>query len=163
MFWYDIFIIAIIGAAFLYGFLKGILSEIFALVGLVLGFVVGLKCSFLIKPYLLPVFKNETTALIVSFIVLFLATAAVIILIGILFKKAIRFIKLSWLDRLAGGVFGIIKGIIISGLISLLIFAFLPGGKSFINKSKLGRHVVSIVNIAVYLLPEKVQEKIHSK
>jgi membrane protein required for colicin V production len=163
MFWYDIFIIAVVGAGFLYGFLKGILSEVFALTGLVIGFIVGLKFSFLIKPYLLPVVKNETISVIVGFIILFLCTAAIIILIGILFKKAIRFVRLSWLDRLVGGLFGIIKGIIISGLISLLIFAFLPGGKTLIDKSTLGKRAVSIVNIAVYLLPEKIQEKLHSK
>ncbi|TET78821.1 MAG: CvpA family protein [Candidatus Cloacimonadota bacterium] len=161
MFWYDIFTIAIIAAGFLYGFLKGIISEIFALAGLVIGFIIAMKFSFIIQPYILPLVKKETLALILSFILLFLVSAASIIVLGIFFKKTIKFIRLSWLDRVIGGIFGFVKGVIIAGLISLLIFTFFPGGKAFIKKSTLGRHTITIVRIAVYLLPQKVQKKLH--
>lgn len=161
MFWYDIFTIAIIAAGFLYGFLKGIISEIFALAGLVIGFIIAIKFSFIIQPYILPLVKKETVALIISFILLFLVSAVIIIAFGIFFKKTIRFIRLSWLDRVIGGVFGLVKGVIIAGLISLLIFAFFPGGKAFIKKSTLGRYTITVVRIAIYLLPEKVQKKLH--
>ena len=119
MFWYDIFILAIIGAGFLYGLLKGIISELFALAGLVGGFIIALKYSFLLQPYILPIVKKEPIALIVCFIILFLLTAAAIITIGVFFKKAIKYIHLSWLDRIVGGIFGLIKGLIVAGLISL--------------------------------------------
>ncbi len=161
--WYDIFIIAIIAAGFLYGFLKGIISEVFALAGLVIGFLIAMKYSFFIQPYILPFVKKDVFALIISFILLFLLSASVIILIGIFFKKAIKFVHLSWLDRIVGGIFGIVKGVVIAGLISLFIFAIFPGGKAFIKKSTLGRHTVNIVRIAIYLLPEEVQKKLDSK
>lgn len=159
MFWYDIFILAVIGAGFLYGLLKGIISELFALAGLVGGFIVALKYSFFLQPYILLIIKKEPVALIVSFIILFLLTAAAIVTIGIFFKKAIKYIHLSWLDRIVGGIFGLIKGLIIAGLISLVIYTFFPGGKSFMKKSTLGRRSVIIVKIAMVLLPEKYRVK----
>jgi len=161
--WYDIFIIAIIAAGFLYGFLKGFISEVFALAGLVTGFLIAMKYSFFIEPYILPFVKKEVFAVVVSFVLLFLVTAAVIVLIGIFFKKAIKFVHLSWLDRIVGGTFGIVKGVIIAGLISLLIFVFFPGGKAFTKQSTLGRHTIDIVRITIYLLPEKVQKKLNTK
>jgi membrane protein required for colicin V production len=161
MFWYDILIIAIIAAGFLYGFFKGIISEVFAIAGLVIGFVVAMKYSFLIQPYLLRFIKGETAAVCMAFLLLFLLTAAGIITVGIFFKKAIRFIRLSWLDRWIGGVVGLVKGIIVVGLISLLIVTFFPEGKSFMKQSMLGRHTITIVRIAVYLLPERFRKRLH--
>jgi membrane protein required for colicin V production len=159
MFWYDIFILAIIGAGFLYGLLKGIISELFAFAGLVGGFIVALKYSFYLQPYILPLVKKEPISLIIGFIILFLVTAAAVVTIGIFFKKAIKYIHLSWLDRIIGGIFGVIKGLIVAGLISLVIYTFFPGGKSFMKKSTLGRRSVIIVKIAIHLLPEKYRVK----
>ena len=162
MFWYDIFLIVIIAAGFLYGFFKGIISEIFALAAFVVGFIVAMKFSFVIQPYILPLAKREPFALIVTFILLFILSAAVIILLGIFFKRTIRFIRLTWLDKLIGSAFGIVKGVIIAGLISLLIYTFVPVGKDFIKKSTLGKRTVNLVKLAVYLLPEKYQKRINN-
>ena len=145
---------------FLYGFFKGIISELFAIGGFITGFIIAIKFSFLIQPYLLPLVKRETVALILGFLILFLLTAGGIIIVGIFFKKAIRFVRLSWLDRWIGGAVGLIKGFIIVGLISLLVVTFLPGGKAFIRQSKLGRHTITLVRIAVYLLPDPLRKRI---
>ncbi len=161
--WYDIVLIVVIAVSFLYGLIKGIISEVFALFAIVIGFIIAMKFSFLIEPHILPFVKKDIFALIVSFILLFLLSASVIILIGMFFKKAIKLVHLSWLDRIIGGIFGVIKGVIVAGLISLLIFLFFPGGKTLIKKSTLGRRAVNIVKIAVFLLPEKVQKKLDSK
>jgi len=161
MHWFDIFIIALIAAGFLYGFFKGIISEIFALAALVIGFIVALKFSFLFQPYLFTLVKKEPLALIVSFVVLFLVTAAIIIMLGIFFKKAIKFIRLSWLDRLIGGVFGIIKGIIVAGFISLLVLIFVPEGKQFLKKTMIGKRTITIVRIALYMLPDTLRKKLN--
>ncbi|MCK4234346.1 CvpA family protein [candidate division WOR-3 bacterium] len=163
MFWFDIFIVAIVAAGFLYGLLKGFISEIFALSGLIIGFIVAMKYSFIVKPYVIQLVKSEPLALIISFIILFLVSAAVIIAIGMFLKKAIKFIRLSWLDRIIGSIFGLLKGVIIAGLISLLIYTFIPGGKNFIKKSTLGRRTVTLVKLAVYLLPEKYQKRINNE
>lgn len=155
MFWYDILIIAIIAAGFLYGFLKGIISEVFAIAGLILGFIVAMKCSFIVQPYLEQFIKGESAAFIVGFLLLFLVTAAGIIIVGMLLKKAIKFIRLSWLDRWIGGLVGLVKGIVVVGLISLVIVAVFPEGKKFMKQSMFGRHTIALVRIAVYLLPER--------
>jgi len=160
MFWYDILIIVIVAAAFLYGFMKGIISELFALAAFILGIVIAMKFSFLVQPYILCFIKGNTAASIISFVVLFLLTAIIIIILGIFFKKAIKLSHLSWLDRIIGGIFGIVKGTIIAGVISLLIFTFAPGGKSFIKKSTFGRYTISTARIAVYLFPKNIQQKL---
>ncbi len=160
MFWYDILIIAIIAAGFLYGFFRGIISELFAIAGLIIGFIVAIKFSFVIQPYLRSLIKGETAAFIIGFLALFLATAAGIVIIGILFRKAIKFIRLSWLDRWVGGAVGLVKGIIIVGLISLVIVTFSPNGKAFMKQSVFGRHTITIVRIAVYLLPERFRKRL---
>jgi membrane protein required for colicin V production len=162
MFWYDILIIAIIAAGFLYGFIKGIISEIFAIAGLIIGFLVAMKYSFLIQPFLLRFIKGETGAFVIGFILLFLLTAAGIIMLGIFFKKAIKFIRLSWLDRWIGGLVGLVKGIIVVGLISLIIVALFPDGKAFMKQSTFGRYTIAIVRIAAYLLPERFRKGIGS-
>jgi len=161
--WYDILMIVIIVAGFLYGMIKGIVSEIFALIGIVGGFVVAMKFSFILKPYILPFVKKEIIAVVFSFAVLLILTAVIFIMLGVFFRKALKIVHLSWLDRFVGGIFGIVKGLVIAGLISLLIFVFLPGGKTFIGKSTIGKYTVNVVRLAVWLLPEKVRKKLKTK
>ena len=161
--WYDILMIVIIVAGFLYGMIKGIVSEIFALIGIVGGFVVAMKFSFILKPYILPFVKKEIVAVVFSFAVLLILTAVIFIMLGVFFRKALKIVHLSWLDRFVGGIFGIVKGLVIAGLISLLIFVFLPGGKTFIGKSTIGKYTVNVVRLAVWLLPEKVRKKLKTK
>lgn len=161
--WYDILMIVIIVAGFLYGMIKGIVSEIFALIGIVGGFVVAMKFSFILKPYILPFVKKEIVAVVFSFAVLLILTAVIFIMLGVFFRKALKIVHLSWLDRFVGGIFGIVKGLVIAGLISLLIFVFLPGGKTFIGKSTIGKYTVNVVRLAIWLLPEKVRKKLKTK
>ena len=161
--WYDILMIVIIVAGFLYGMIKGIVSELFALIGIVGGFVVAMKFSFILKPYILPFVKKEIVAVVFSFAVLLILTAVIFIMLGVFFRKALKIVHLSWLDRFVGGIFGIVKGLVIAGLISLLIFVFLPGGKTFIGKSTVGKYTVNVVRLAVWLLPEKVRKKLKTK
>lgn len=160
MFWYDILIIAIVATGFLYGFFKGIISELFAIAGLIIGFLVAMRYSPLLQPSLLHFIKGETAALCLAFILLFLITAAAIITIGTLIKKAIKFIRLSWLDRLIGALVGVVKGVVVVGLISLLIITFVPEGRIFMKQSTLGRHTIALVRIAVYLLPERFRKRL---
>ncbi|OQX54943.1 MAG: hypothetical protein B5M53_05065 [Candidatus Cloacimonas sp. 4484_209] len=161
--WYDILMVVIIVAGFLYGMIKGIVSEIFALIGIVGGFVVAMKFSFILKPYILPFVKKEIVAVVFSFAVLLILTAVIFIMLGVFFRKALKIVHLSWLDRFVGGIFGIVKGLVIAGLISLLIFVFLPGGKTFIGKSTIGKYTVNVVRLAIWLLPEKVRKKLKTK
>ena len=161
--WYDILMIVIIAAGFFYGVIKGIVSEIFALIGFVGGFVVAMKFSFILKPYILPFVKKEIIAVVFSFVVLLILTAVIFIMLGVFFRKALKIVHLSWLDRFIGGIFGIVKGLVIAGLVSLLIFVFLPGGKAFIEKSTVGKYTINVVRLAVWLLPEKVRKKLKTR
>jgi uncharacterized membrane protein required for colicin V production len=93
------------------GVRRGLIGEIFRLVALVAGCIVAFlyypDCARYIKlpsPYL-----SEA----LSFTLIYLATALVILGAGVLFRKAVHLLPLGWFDYVFGGAIGFVKVLII--------------------------------------------------
>lgn len=114
----DYIILAILGVGFVAGFMKGVIQQAFSLGGLILGIILG---TLLYRPFagfLLDIFNmSDQAARIVAFIVILLVVPILFGLVGKLLSKLIQLASLGFIDRLAGGVFGLFKVLIIIGLI----------------------------------------------
>ena len=157
MYWFDILIIVIIALSVIYSFIKGLIKELFALGALIIGFIVAIRTCSLGKVILLPIIHNSNISILLSFIFIFLLTAALVVILGILLSRLIHFVRLGWADRLIGGFFGLLKGILICGLISLLTVAFIPGGEVVIRRSAFAPGLLKLTKQAARLLPESLR------
>lgn len=114
-----IFIIPIIWLAYV-GFKKGLIIELSTLLALVLGVFVSLYFSDITAEFLKETFALKTKYLkLISFIITFLLVVIAVNLIGKLIEKFVNMVALSFLNKSAGGVFGVIKAVVI---LSLLLF-----------------------------------------
>ncbi len=163
VYWFDVLIVVIIGLSVVYSFIKGLIKELFALGAVIFGFIIALQTCHLGGELLLPIIHNSDISTLLSFIGIFLLTAALIIILGSLLSRLIHLVRLGWADRLIGSLFGLLKGLLISGLISLLMVAFVPGGKVVIERSTFATGLLKIVRQAAKLLPESIRERFETR
>ena len=126
--WLDI-VLAIPLLWFMYkGFRNGLIIELASLAALVLGIYIALRFSFYVEGYLLENFEiTDQYLYIISFAITFIIVALVVYLVGKIIHKLINMVALGFLNRLAGGVFGLLKAALVLSVILYFINGFGPG------------------------------------
>lgn len=108
---FDIFLAIFLGFSLIYSIFKGMIREIFSLLSLATGYVVAVRYQGMAGEMLEKYIANETAARLTGFGLLFLVAGAVVSVIGYYAKKVIHTSEaFAGIDRLGGGVFGLVKG-----------------------------------------------------
>jgi len=123
--WLDI-VLAIPMLWFLYkGFRNGLIIELASLAGLVLGIYVALHFSFYVEGYLIDNFEiDEKYLYIISFAITFIIVALLVYLVGKIIHKVISIVALGFLNRLAGGIFGLLKAALVLSVVLYFVNGF---------------------------------------
>ena len=104
------------------GYKKGFIIEVATLGALILGLYFAIYFSHIAGGYLNDTFNIEAKYMgAISFVITFIVVVFGVIAVGNVLQKFIDIILLGFLNKLAGAVFGVIKGAL---FISVLIFAF---------------------------------------
>jgi membrane protein required for colicin V production len=116
----DIVLLIIVGISLLFGLFRGIIRTVSSLLGFIFGVIVA--ASF--GPPIAARIGESLFITICACAILFFVTALVLTLAGNLLRKAVKFIKLGWLDHLLGGLFGFLRGAFIAALLVMLLVNF---------------------------------------
>ena len=117
---FDYAVLIIIGLSVLFSMMRGSVREVLSLAGWVVAFYVGKTYTKLLIPLLPDAIPTESLKVLAAFVILFLATLIVASLISITLSQLINKIGLGWINRLLGGVFGLVRGLLIVGILVLL-------------------------------------------
>ena len=102
------------------GYKKGIIIEVTTLAALILGIYAALFFSGYTANLLTGSFNISTEYLnIIAFVATFIGVLVVVMIIGKLLEKVVNLLMLGIINKLAGALFGILKGAL---LLSILIF-----------------------------------------
>ncbi len=155
----DTVFLIVIFLSILVGVLRGFIRELFSMVFLIIAVIL----SFL--------FYRDAGNLFIKYIINdmdisnfagFLSIFVVVLIAGFLVTYFIRKIfihgPLKSMDRILGGVFGLVRGILISGIIVFALVAF-SINDNLLLKSKISPYVKSSIEIFLKLLPGNVREK----
>ncbi len=91
------------------GIKRGFVEEVLRVAAVVGGFFLSLSLYRRGAGYIRFLHVSDTVLSIVAFVAIFLACLLAIALVGILIKKIIHLTVLGWIDRLCGGILGLIK------------------------------------------------------
>lgn len=118
----DIVLIIILLIGAVAGYKKGFLSELFTLLGIILGVLAGFKLMGTAMLMLDEHYEiNEKVLPYVAFAVVFLIVVVGITLLGKAFKTSLEKTVLGGIDKLCGGLLGIVKAAFMA---SVLIWLF---------------------------------------
>ncbi len=159
----DIIFIVIISVTLIRGFLRGIVKELIGIGGIIGAFWVATNYYPLISPYLSKFIGNSQLVTIASYASLFVVTLLIIFFIGSVIRELLKNLSLGWLDKLGGGVFGFVKGVLICSLLLLLLtFAMSPRNNLLVD-SRLSPYVTKITQKIIYLIPQRLKDEFKEK
>lgn len=127
----DIVLLILIGIFAVKGLIKGLVNEIFGLLALVAGYVVAYNYSHVFTKPVLALGLDEKSAGAIGYVVGFLVTYIVVVIVGAFLSKAFKEVKLGALNRGGGFLFGAIKSAVILGLILSAVITVSPKNSSF--------------------------------
>lgn len=129
MTWLDILILILLTYGLIVGLFRGLIKEILAIASVILGFIgakmFGITFSLWLHQQFLWV---QSVCEVLAYALIFIGIVITLNLIALLLGKLAKAIHLSWLNRLLGGMFGILKwGVIVL----LIVFCINTTDKTF--------------------------------
>jgi len=123
--WLDAVIVIILVGFTVAAFRAGLIREVVTLVAVVLGILIAGHYYDDLADDVLLFIKNDKAAKVIAFLSLFGSIALLGQLAAFLMKQAVSMLLLGWVDHLAGGAFGLLKGLVLVELF-LMLFATYP-------------------------------------
>jgi len=151
----DIILIVILGYGCVRGLWNGFLIELASLVSLLLGIYVAIKFSFIIKEIVgSHVSWSPQTLQVIAFLLTFILVIVGITVLAKSLTKVLNFTPLGPLNKVAGGILGILKTILILSFI-LNVFQKMNGNFVFAEKKTLAKSLLyyPIMEIAGIIYP----------
>jgi membrane protein required for colicin V production len=157
----DLLLLAIIGGSVVFGFLAGFaragVGFLAAVTGVLFGFwFYGIPAEWIRKYVSSPTFSN-----LAGFLAVFFACALVGGLIGKLLSKLFKWTGLSWLDRIMGAGFGLVRGGLAAVAFVAVLMAFTPKPvPNWMTGSLLLPYAIDASNIIASLAPRALKNSV---
>jgi len=157
----DLLLIVIIGGSVVFGFLAGFaragVSFLAAIAGVLFGFwFYGIPADF-IHRYV----GSQTFSNIFGFLVVFFVCVLMGALIGKLLAKLLKWTGLSWLDRMMGAGFGLVRGVVAAVAFVSILLAFTPRPiPNWMTGSLLLPYAIDASNMVATLAPRALKNSV---
>jgi len=106
--------------------LRGFLFEAFSLAGAIVGLMIAAWAYPRFSPWFLPYVKSQPIADFGSFCALFILTCLLFSLAGEIARSAAKSAGLRPVDRVLGGAFGLLRGLLAACVVALAVATFHP-------------------------------------
>lgn len=148
----DIAILTLLGIGVAAGLIKGLIKQLFSIAGVIAAYFVSLKLHNLVS---FALFGPENIyPRIFVFLAIFVICMILASLAAKLAEKFIESVGMSWANRLAGGMLGFIKGMLVSLVIVVLLMTFLPADNGLFIESITFPCMKKLVALGDNILPE---------
>lgn len=155
--WLDIVIIVGLVISFVTGIQQGLIRILFTLAGGIIGVLLAGRYSDALAEKLTFI-SDYGIAGTVAFVIIIVATIIVAMILGMIVKKIIHALPIvGWVDKLAGGVIGLLTGAIFIGALIAMWMKYGTGGADVILGSSLARFLLDKFQIVLGLLPSDYQ------
>ena len=158
--WLDVVLGVLLLATTVWGIVRGLVRQVVGLVAVVAGLVLAAFNYRTAAAVFDRFMDNEVLANFLGFVAVFVAVLAAGGLVGWLLTKAMKG-PLDLANRLFGGAFGMLKGVLICGILVFALLAF-DVERRAIEGSRLAPLCFGITRAAVNLIPQDLKEKFDS-
>ncbi len=161
MSWIDWLLAAVLAISVATAAAQGFLYESFSLVGSVLAYLAAAWGYPRVALWFAPYVTSHWVADIAGFLTIFIGVVLLAGIVGRIARWGASGIGLGWADRLLGGVFGLLRGILISAVLLLAITSF-ASDSAELTHSSLGPYVLMVARMVVYAAPAQLRERFNA-
>ncbi|BBP03650.1 colicin V biosynthesis protein [Sulfuriferula plumbiphila] len=117
---FDFVVIGVVALSVLLGLMRGAVKEILSLAAWVLAFVAAKTFAATAAGVMPDFISNAALRYLAGFILVFIVVMALAMLLSLLLSESLKALGLGMVDRMLGGVFGFLRGMVIVTMLVLL-------------------------------------------
>ncbi len=156
--WLDWVMAAILAGSVVAAILKGFVRELITLASLIAALVVAALGYPQAGAWFDDLTRSHAIALGAGFLTLFCGTLLIGAALGMLAQKLVKAAKLEWFDRFLGGLFGLVRGLVIDSVLLMALMAFSIKPRA-VGQSRLAPYVSAGAQLIVLAMPGKLREQ----
>jgi membrane protein required for colicin V production len=157
--WIDWAIVFVMALSVVAGVRQGFFRSVCSLGGLFLGLVVAAWNYARVAALLMPAVRIEAVANTIGFLLIALLVMALIGILGAILAGVLHEMGLGFLDRLAGGIFGLLQGWLLVMLCILVAVAFFPKAH-WLAQGKLPKQFFGACHLSTHITPKELAERV---
>lgn len=154
----DWLIVAIILFSGLVAASQGFMHEVFSLAGVVAGYLLAAWGYRQVAQWYAPYVKTAWVADLCGFLTIFFVVVLLAGGIGRIARFGMKEAGLRWFDRVLGGMFGLLRGVLMV-MISLLALASFSPGAALLAQSRTAPYLLVLARAAVWVAPSQVRQQ----
>jgi membrane protein required for colicin V production len=140
---------------------EGFFRELISLGAVVAGLVIAVLGYEHVAVWFADLTRSPEVAQGLGFLALFFGTLIVGAMISILAKRLVQKAGLAWFDRFLGGLFGLVRAVVIGAVLLMALVAF--GIKTeTVEKSTLAPYVITGARVLVAVMPADLKAQFRS-
>jgi membrane protein required for colicin V production len=158
--WLDVLLGVVLLVSFAGAVRNGLTKEIIRLIALVVGIVGGLWWYRDVGAYFQPFLADRNISSFAGFLAILFGSLTAGIIIAWVLVKFLGWVGLRWFDRLLGGAFGLVRGLLVCAALVLALLAFTPLARSteVVAESGIAPWVLHAAQAASLTAPGKVRQ-----
>jgi membrane protein required for colicin V production len=153
--WLDYLLIVLVACSLIAGIMRGLLREVIALVTWIAAIWVAWHYSSLVESYLGGALANENVRTWAARALIFIVIVLVGGVIGLLVSHLVRLSIFNGTDRAVGGLFGLLRGLVMAGLFVMLCHAVRLEGEPWWHRSLLVPYAEHAANVLRAMVGER--------
>jgi membrane protein required for colicin V production len=154
----DYFVLGVTGLSLVFGLAKGFVQSILGLLVAAAGLFLAATWYGEVVPFVRGWVETDTTALLVSFLLIFISTVFAGMVLGRAFRRFLEKTHLSWIDHLAGGAFGLVRGWLICSVVYVALTAF-PVRWEVITQARFAPYLLEGAEVLTYATSRDLRDQ----
>jgi membrane protein required for colicin V production len=138
--WLTIVIIVVVAGLGIVGLRQGLIRTVFGIAGLIGGIFLAGRYYDELAARVFP--SSAYWGNIAAYAIIAIATLVVAGVVGWLLAKLVNFAALGWVDKLVGGILGVVIGGLLCAAVLAIVVKFYPDMQSTIDQSIIARFLV---------------------
>lgn len=161
--WLDIVLLIVLAGSVVTSFSTGLAREVVGLISMIAALVLAIwfygSAGALVQPYV----SSPGIANFCGFLLVFCGVLILGAILGRVMGRLMRVAGLSFVDRLLGAGFGLVRGLLISIAVVLALLAFTPGKSppDSVVHSKVAPYVVDAARVCAAMAPHDLKDGFH--
>lgn len=152
----DYLVVCIVLVSIGFAVTKGLVREIVSLVALIGGFVLAVLYYHSLGSVLADVCRTESVANFFAFLIIFGGCILFGAIVSMILNRFLKAASLKWIDRILGGIFGLLRGWAIASVLVLALIAF-PLHEDAVPRSTLAPYLLAGAQAAALLVPQDLK------
>lgn len=155
--WLDIILFVILAVTLVLGCIKGLIRQLVGILAVVIGLILSMGYYQSVGSFYRPLVASDSLAYFLGFLTIFLFVLLLGWLISRIFSKVMKG-SLKFINHILGGFFGLLKGVLICGVIVFALLVF-PINTEVLKKSFAAPYCLKITKGVVELIPKQLKIK----